>query len=122
MPKKQSKKQAWWLSFADGSIKKVFTETMTEAWERGTKMGTPLSISGSKTVAESNVTPPYEKEKSLTKGADPAKLIGMLKYLTDPYVFDPHAGDDMPALIYHMQHVANECLHIVENFPKVIIE
>lgn len=120
--KKKVKKQAWWLKFADGSIKKVFTESMTAAWKRGVEMGSPVSISGCKQLAESHLTEAYSKEKELVKAASPEELIGILEYLIDPYATDPHAGDDPGALIVKMRQAAQRALVIVDNFPKVIIE
>lgn len=114
MKKKKIKKYVWWLTFADGAVKKVITESMSEAWKRGKTMGNCVSVAGSKSCAEV-----YRKTAA---AADPERLIELLRYLSDPYIHDPHAGDDSGSLIYHMQEAAKEALVIVENFPRVVVE
>ena len=111
---KKVKKLAWWLQFTDGSIKKVFAANAAEAFQRGTKMGTPISVSGSKAVAESGHTPLYSSKENM-KAADPERLIELLKFISTAQM------DDQALLVQDMQKAAAEALCIVENFPKIII-
>lgn len=104
----KKKKHAWWLQFTDGRTKKVFAETMTEAWKRGGTMGVPVSVSGSKPYISAHL-----KE---TTAADPEHLIQLLKYLCDPDL-----NDNYLEVITKMKMAAKEALVIVENFPRVVI-